>query len=598
MRCSGLYRESRGGRKSGAWGRFRSGGMHAVSPGLVLARPAPGAQELAGLPVQAPGRSRKAEQVLPMAASKWTTRLAGSCLALALLPFCAMASSDEDWYWEVQRGCQDLRNTELYLARVDRGDFSGKYAEQARGCLPRLREQQAAWSRLESCRSKADVEQFLNDYPNLKGSVYAEKARECLGRWSDVNFRVERMLEVCEIHFEANRLLTGIGGTAVACYEEVLALDSSNRKAIEGLSRVFDKYLRWARSNLGRGKVAKAKGYLEKLETLNPEAPEISELEEALGAFERHLDQGHAALEEGNRVAAQEHADALKELYPNAPQVRELEAAIAQAPPAPTPDPTTEPAPEPTPEPAREVGEEFRDCDDSCPLMVVVPAGSYTMGNGWMPPESPEHIVTIAKPFAVGVYEVTFEEWDACHAARGCSHHPEDERWGRGSRPVINVSLEDARQYVRWLSAQTGETYRLPSEAEWEYVARAGSTRAYTWGSSFYVAGSKKANCSDCGGREAGRKTMPVGSFDKNRFGLHDVHGNVWERLEDCRHTTYDGAPGDGRVWGGGHCALRSMRGGSWKDKAFDIRTSHRGWGGSNRRTNNAGFRVVRELAP
>ena len=290
-----------------------------------------------------------------MAASKWTTRLAASCLALALLPFCVMASSDEDWYWEVQRGCQDLRNTELYVARIDEGDFSGKYAEQARECLPRLREQQAAWSRIESCRSKADVEQFLNDYQDLKGSVYAEKARECLGRWSDVSFRVERMLEVCEIHFEANRLLTGIGGTAVACYEEVLALESSNRKAIEGLSRVFDKYLRWARSNLGRGKVAKARGYLEKLETVNPEAPEISELEEALDAFERRLDQGRAALEEGNLDAAQGHVDALKELYPNAPQVRELEEAIEQAPTSPTSDPATDPAPDPDHVPFKEI---------------------------------------------------------------------------------------------------------------------------------------------------------------------------------------------------------------------------------------------------
>ena len=247
--------------------------------------------------------------------------------------------------------------------------------------------------------------------------------------------------------------------------------------------------------------------------------------------------------------------------------------------------------------PSAEVGEEFRDCDE-CPLMVVVKAGSFMMGNSWMPPESPEHEVTFAKPFAVGVYEVTFEEWDACHADGGCSHYPSDKGWGRGRRPVINVSVEDAKQYVRWLSRKTGSEYRLPSESEWEYVARAGKTTAYTWGSSLFITGSKKANCKDCGGRFGGRKTAPVGSYGKNDFGLYDVHGNVWERLEDCRQSTYDGAPRDGSVWRRGSCAFTAMRGGSWKDGGWDMRTSHRGWGPSDRRTSTAGFRVARTLAP
>ena len=238
-----------------------------------------------------------------------------------------------------------------------------------------------------------------------------------------------------------------------------------------------------------------------------------------------------------------------------------------------------------------EVGEEFRDCDD-CPLMVVVPAGSFTMGNSWMPNESPEHTVTIAKPFAVGVHELTFDEWDACHDDGGCSHYPTDRGWGRGKRPVIDVSWEDAQQYVRWLSRKTGKKYRLPSEAEWEYAARAGTDTAYSWGSRFYLPGSKRANCKGCGGRWDGRRTAPVGSFPKNGFGLYDVHGNVWERVEDCMHN-YLRAPRDGSAWTGGQCGIRMMRSGSWKDNPVDIRASHRGVGATHKRSEHAGFRVA-----
>ena len=546
----------------------------------------------------------KVQCTLEQDVPRWPVLLSAWCMALALLVGCVGVSADsaEDYYWEVIGGCSTVAGTNSYLSRYP----LGKYAEQAHGCLPRLKDEQAAWERIEACRSKEDVERFLRNHG--KGA-YASRARACLERLSDVSYRIDALLEACESHLEANRLLTGVGGTAVECYKAVLVLDSSNGKAIDGLNRVFAKYLQWARSALDRGDVAKTRVNVDKLKRLNPEAPEIAALEDAIGLFEMHLEEARGALEEGNSSAAQEHVDILKELYPNAPQIQELEAAIAEAMTTSTPEATPEPAPEATPEPApeatpeppsdagRTVGEEFRDCDD-CPLMVVVGAGSFTMGNAWMPPESPEHVVTFAKPFAVGVYEVTFEEWDACHDDGGCSHDPDDKGWGRETRPVINVSVEDAKQYVRWLSRKTGSEYRLPSESEWEYVARAGKTTAYTWGSSLFISGNKKANCKDCGGRWAGRRTAPVGSFEKNDFGLHDVHGNVWERLEDCRQSTYDGAPRDGSAWRRGSCAFTSMRGGSWKDKGWDIRTSHRGWGPPDRRTSNAGFRVVRELAP
>ena len=167
-------------------------------------------------------------------------------------------------------------------------------------------------------------------------------------------------------------------------------------------------------------------------------------------------------------------------------------------------------------------GDTFRDCAD-CPLMVVVPAGSFMMGSPyWYANEGPVHEVTIAKPFAVGVYEVTFDEWDACSWVRS----PDDGGWGSEGGPVMNVGWDDAQDYVRWLSETTGETYRLLSESEWEYAARAGTQTSYWWGDDIE---SNRANCNGCESRWDDAGTAPVGSFSPNAFGLYDVHGNVWE---------------------------------------------------------------------
>ena len=189
----------------------------------------------------------------------------------------------------------------------------------------------------------------------------------------------------------------------------------------------------------------------------------------------------------------------------------------------------------------RRPGERFSDCA-ACPEMVVVAAGSFMMGSpeteeGRWSDEGPQHRVTIGSPFAVGVYEVTFAEWDACVGAGGCGgYRPDDRGWGRGSRPVMNVSWEDAQQYVRWLSRETGESYRLLSEAEWEYVARAGTQTARYWGNdesrqcSYANGDDDDVECSD--GFES--STAPVGSFRANAWGLYDVLGNVFEWTEDC----------------------------------------------------------------
>ena len=243
----------------------------------------------------------------------------------------------------------------------------------------------------------------------------------------------------------------------------------------------------------------------------------------------------------------------------------------------------------------------FRDCV-GCPLVVQVPAGSFLMGSplteaGRNAAEGPVHRVTIARPFVVGVYEVTFDEWDACHRAGGCSHNAVDHRgWGRGDRPVTDVSWNDAKEYLRWLSGSTGRRYRLLSEAEWEYVARAGTTTRFWWGN---AVGKNRANCLGCGSGW-NMQTAPVGSFPENAFGLHEVHGNAWEWVEDCHHPHYVGAPVDGSAWTTwGDCGNRHIRGGSYTDSPAGLRSAERNLDGrviTAWRSENVGFRVARDL--
>jgi formylglycine-generating enzyme required for sulfatase activity len=242
-------------------------------------------------------------------------------------------------------------------------------------------------------------------------------------------------------------------------------------------------------------------------------------------------------------------------------------------------------------------GKPFRDCEQ-CPEMVVVPAGSFLMGSpeteaGRAPTEGPQHRVTVSRPFAAGRYEVTFDEWDACVAAGGCVRHARDEGWGRGRRPVINVSWNDAQEYVTWLSGLTGKAYRLLSEAEWEYAARAGSATTYPWGDE---PGIGHGNFEGSGSPWSGLETAPVGSFEPNAFGLHDVIGNVWERVQDCRNESYAGAPDDGSAWESGDCDLRMLRGGSWVDKPASARVAFRLRSHPDYRNHFNGFRVARTL--
>ena len=251
-------------------------------------------------------------------------------------------------------------------------------------------------------------------------------------------------------------------------------------------------------------------------------------------------------------------------------------------------------------------GSSFKDCPE-CPEMVVVPAASFIMGSPQREPErfgseGPQHEVNFARPFAVGKFAVTFSEWDACTANRGCGGYmPDDQGGRRGSYPVINVNWADAHGYVAWLSKKTGKKYRLLSEAEREYVTRAGTKTPFWWGGAITPC---EANyCGDCnaykgGGRkgEYRLKTMPVDSLQANPWGLFHVHGNVSEWVEDCWHDSYDGAPQDGSAWTAGRCNSHVFRGGSWANNPGVLRAASRLTETNNPRMGTIGFRVARTL--
>jgi formylglycine-generating enzyme required for sulfatase activity len=250
-------------------------------------------------------------------------------------------------------------------------------------------------------------------------------------------------------------------------------------------------------------------------------------------------------------------------------------------------------------------GQSFRECAQDCPEMVVVPAGTFQMGSPQTdkqayPNEFQQHPVTIARRFAVSKYLTTFADWDACVQGGGCNgYKPRDQNWGRGRQPVINVDWDDAQRYVAWLSRVTGKTYRLLSEAEYEYAARAGTTTIYPWGDDISLIDRQAmADCNGCGGKWDGQQTAPVGSFPPNQFGLYDMVGNVLEWTEDCVRHAYAAAATDGSAWLTGDCSNRAVRGGAWDLSPRDLRSASRFWYATDSQITDVGFRVVRTLTP
>jgi formylglycine-generating enzyme required for sulfatase activity len=242
-------------------------------------------------------------------------------------------------------------------------------------------------------------------------------------------------------------------------------------------------------------------------------------------------------------------------------------------------------------------GQKFKECQD-CPEMTVIPAGRFKIGSpkdelGRWDEEGPQRDVAFAKPFAVATDNVTFDQWDTCVRFGGCTTNP-PAPWGRGDLPVVNVDWQDAQQYVTWIAKLTGKPYRLLSESEWEYTARAGTTTPYYWGSSVGV---MNANCDGCGSRWQAKQTAPIGQFPANAFGLRDMAGNVWQMVQDCYQPNYMALPADGTPNIQGDCSIRVVRGGAWTSDPHYLRSASRYKNAINDHgSTNRGFRLARDL--
>ncbi len=257
-------------------------------------------------------------------------------------------------------------------------------------------------------------------------------------------------------------------------------------------------------------------------------------------------------------------------------------------------------------------GDVFRE-GNAYPEMIVISAGRFMMGSrkgGWFRrgekgrfvSEGPRHEVVLSRPFAVGRFAVTFDEWKACADGGGCPGNPvpPDHGWGRGRRPVINVSWDDVQEYVRWLSRQTGKSYRLLSESEWELVARAGTQTPFWWGTRISTDQANYDGNTAYGGGSKGQyrqSTIAVDSFEPNPWGLYQVHGNVFEWVQDCWNESYFESPTDGSAWTTGDCSRRVIRGGAWYIQPGRLRAAERSWYGINGRDYGIGFRVARTLS-
>ena len=282
-------------------------------------------------------------------------------------------------------------------------------------------------------------------------------------------------------------------------------------------------------------------------------------------------------------------------------------APLAQRPPAPFAPPkivaTAKPPPQsppgqavgsspPTTAPAASGGRaEFRDCT-RCPVMVPLQRGSFEMGSNEDPSERPRHRVAI-RPFAIGKFEVTAAEWQACVASAGCTYRPPATDGAAERRPMQNLSWTDAAEYVHWLQLATGKPYRLPSEAEWEYAAAAGTVSRFAWGEQL---GINNADCKGCGPAHDDRRPADTGAFAPNAWGLHDMEGGVAEWVEDCWHVSYRGAPADGEAWRAPNCARHVLRGGSWMNPSGDITVRVRNFYDTGVRYEANGLRVALTL--
>ena len=427
---------------------------------------------------------------------------------------------------------------------------------------------------------------------------------------------VSRLLAAAEADLEARRLTSPAGNNAWEKYQQVLGLSPANPAAMAGMERVIGSYLELFGAALEQEDIEQAESYLSRIRDLHPDSPALAEARQRLQAAQQAQAAREAAeaarLAEQERQRQAEEAARLAELerqriaeavaaqwgaFEEALEEEDFDAAANAVEQVGDLD-SEEPG---LAEGERRLAAARQEAEEEARALVVdmasIPGGRFRMGDmndaglDW---EKPVHSVTVPS-FRLGRHEVTFDQWDACVADGGCKHRPGDGGWGRGNRPVINVSWDDVQSFIEWLNDKTGENYRLPTEAEWEYAARAGSTTAYSWGDNI---GRNRANCSqdsDDGCGDSYANAAPVGSFRANAWGLHDMHGNVWEWVQDCWNESYAGVPSDGHAWTSGDCSQRVMRGGSWFDSALFLRSAYRSWNDRSNRNDFQGFRLAQD---
>ena len=337
--------------------------------------------------------------------------------------------------------------------------------------------------------------------------------------------------------------------------------------------------------------LSEAAGILTQIRDLKPEEPGLAEGEQRLSELERqlteqaielHWESFETALVAEDLDEATDILAQMRDLNPEAPGLTEGEQHLAKA---------------------RQTALEREYAGE----MVSIPGSTFRMGDlsgEGDDDERPVHNVTVSA-FRMGKYEVTFGQWDVCVADEGCgSYRPDDEGWGRGNRPVINVSWDDAQSFIDWLNNKTKGNFRLPTEAEWEYAARGVSTTKYHFGnaesqlcryanhaddSTDYS--NRNNSCSD----GVGKRTAAVGRYQPNSYGLYDKHGNVWEWVQDCWNDSYVGASSDGRAWTNGDCSLRVRRGGSWYNGPSNVRSANRYRSVRSTRGSLIGFRLAQK---
>ena len=437
---------------------------------------------------------------------------------------------------------------------------------------------------------------------------------------------VTRLLAAAEADLKARRLASPIGNNAWEKYQDVLKLDRGNPEAVAGMEQVIESYMELLGAAVEQEDFDQASGYLERIRDLHPDSPALLTGKQRLAAA-RQARKERLAEQERQRRAEEEARLAEQERQRIEQAIKAHWEAFETAIEAEDPDEATgiltrirglnpdepglaaggqrlEALRAELERKQQEAEEKMRQLAGE---MVDIPGSTFSMGDlsgDGLDNQKPVHGVTVPV-FRLGKYEVTFAQWDACVADGGCGgYRPDDEDWSRGNRPVINVSWDDIQRFIDWLNDNTGGNFRLPTEAEWEYAARAGSSTKYHFGNSEsqlcrygnhadtstdYVWRNK--TCSD----GVGKHTAEVGRYEPNRFGLHDMHGNVWEWVEDCWNDSYVGAPANGSAWASGDCSQRVVRGGSWFGIPRNLRSATRYGDHRANRDSLLGFRLAQD---